>query len=123
MFKLVTTHLFRWPVVARVPSATAAGALEEAGFEVVFEALSRDEAAALTESMAAATTLRAIADAETAQIIRVVRGWSDVVDGEGDEVPFSEEALRAAAEFPWFRQAIARAYGEAMSGEAARLGN
>jgi len=121
MFKLADTCRFKWPVTIRKPSSAEAGQIEEQSFVGLFRALPRTEAAALAEEMRRADTPETIAAAELHQIASVLEGWEDVVDDVGAPVAFGEEVLAAACEWPWFREATARAYAEGISG--ARLGN
>ena len=73
--------------------------------------------------MRSAETAAEVARIEFDQIAAVVRDWSDVVDESGDALSFDPEVLEAACQYGWFRDGIVRAYGEAMAGAAARLGN
>ncbi|WP_333822862.1 hypothetical protein [Pinisolibacter sp.] len=118
MFKMTAEHLFWAPVKVAVPGEAA-----PATFEMRFEALSSDEAMALSEAAMAAAgrSLEAGADEEMRQIRRICRDWRDVVDAGGAELPFSEAALDEACRWAWVRTAIIRGYIEAVTG--ARAGN
>ncbi len=123
MFKLTQESRFKWPVTIVLPSASEVGDVEKQTFIGLFRALPRTEALKLTEEMGAAETSEAVARAEARQIAAVLEGWEDVVDADGAPTAFSADALAAACEWPWFRDGITRAYADAMSGGAARLGN
>lgn len=123
MFVITDTYRFEWPVKVVRPSTVTAGELVTDEFVGSFEALPSDRARQFADEMAAAVTVEAIVAAETAQVRSVLIGWSQVVDEAKRPVEFSAEMLDAACRFPWFREAVGRAYREAISGGGARLGN
>lgn len=122
MFRLITEPTFRRTVTVRVPSPTAADAIEEQSFEVEFAALHEDEAKAIDAAHAA------LSPAERAErpwhvLHRVTRGWSGVVDDTGSDVPFTAAALTQALGWPWVGPAMMDAWRAGLAGEEARLGN
>lgn len=121
-FKLAKTHRYWWPVTVRVPDPENAGQIIEQTLRVELEPLPRDEALAAQEAGGTLTTARAAVEHEITQTLRVVRNWDGVVDESGT-VPFSPEAMRAAMQHTWFREAVSRAIADSLNGEAARLGN
>ena len=123
MFVVTDTYRFEWPVKVVRPSTVTAGETVTDEFVGLFEALPSDRAQVLADEMAAAATVGAVVAAETAQVRAVLVGWSQVVDEAKRAVEFSPEALDAACRYPWFREAVGRAYREAIAGGGARLGN
>lgn len=118
MFKLTSEHRFWATVTVHEPGSTA-----PTTFEMCFEALSSDDAAALVRAAneAAQTSLEAANAEELRQIRHIARDWRDVVDADGAAVPFSDQALEDACRWAWVRTGIIRSYGAAVVG--ARLGN
>ncbi|QSX32456.1 hypothetical protein JYB87_11830 [Shewanella avicenniae] len=109
MFKLVDriTGLC-WPVTVRVP--VNGGKVEEQEFTAVFNLLSQDEYEQALQS--------AKDDAEF--ISKFMTNWEGLVDDQGKEVKFTVAKLRKACGYPFFRQAIIKAYNEAVQGAAAK---
>lgn len=122
MFKVVTKHLFWWPVTVRMPDPDEAGKLVSQSFEMQFLALPRDRAMAIDEAVSALPPEKRPAHIWDF-IVEVSRNWRGVVNDDKQEVPFSAELLRLQLEFPWFGHAVAEAYSQASRGEAGRLGN
>ena len=122
MFKIVSKHLFWWPVTVRMPDPERPGAIREQSFDMRFEAIPDDQARAIDEARHALPP-----DEQTAHlvgsVVELCRDWRDVQDDEGGEVPFSAEELRSQLSFPWFRAGVVSAYQQALSGQAARRGN
>lgn len=123
MFKIADVARFKWPVTIRRPSDVDAGEMVEETFTGLFRALPREESMVLLTRMREAREVDEISAIEIEQIVAVLEGWEDVVDDDGKPVPFSPEALAAANRWVWFREGISAAYGAAMKGGAARLGN
>lgn len=122
-FKLAKSYRYWWPVTVRVPDPTKAGEMIEQTLRLQLEPQSRDAALAAQERADGLTKVRDLIDHEIEQTLLVVRGWDSVVDDDGEIVPFSPDALRAALQHTWFRTAVSRAIAESLNGEAARLGN
>ena len=125
MFTVTEDHRFTWPVKVQLPSADKPGEFETHTFIGHFRLLSKERNAALVADMAVAVPLgeAAIADQQMVQIREVLLGWGDdVVDVDGEPVPFSAEALDAICGLDQVRLAIAVAYAEAAAG-GARRGN
>lgn len=117
MFKIATTHRFVRTVEVLLPSETVADTFEKQTFQATFEVMDPEATAAAQAEMALATSSAEMVAQETAQIVAVLKDWSDV------DAEFSEEGVRAACRFPWFRRAVAEAYAAGISGGTARLGN
>lgn len=121
-YVLAATVSYWWPVVVRIPDPNVAGAIIEQKLKVLFEPEEQDAAIEQAEIYAALPTVKARADHERDQLLRVVKDWDDVVTAEKHTVPFSEENFRAALQRKWFRDGVYRAYSESLNGDA-RLGN
>ena len=122
-FTLVENPTFWWPVTVRVPDPEAPGKTVSQDLRVQFAPKTRDEEIALQEKFAALTSERDRADAEIANWLDIVKGWDGVVDGNGNPVPFSAEALRAALQRSWFRVGLGEAFTASAFGLEAKRGN
>lgn len=122
MFKLTTSHRFWATATASIPSETTPDQTEKASFRILFELMPKDESAFAVDAMEVAMRSGAVAveEQERAQLVRVVKGWDEVIDFDGEPVQFSAAALDQALRFPWFRRAVTEAYGRSISGEATR---
>ena len=119
-FVLTTQHLYWWPVKVSIPHPDPAKAGEylEMEFKMQFESISREEADRISN------LIKADPAQEYADIKRVARNWDEnVVDANGQAVPFSPEALDQLLQISWYRFAVYRAWGASLSGDKARLGN
>ena len=124
MFIVQKTPIYWWPVTVEVPSAETPGEFEQQTFQVQFENIGRSESRVLRDEL---TALRpGTPEYETHEddlIRRVLRGWRDIAEPSGLDVPFSPETFAALWENSWFRIGMWRAWQESISGEKARLGN
>ena len=118
MFILSDVYRFSWPATALVPDVAQPGQVVKQHFQLSFEAMSRDGWLAVVQAASDGGS-----DANYEFLLRVIKGWDQVISAENEPVPFSEETLHQAMQFRWFRDAAFSSYHEAMSGEAARLGN
>ncbi|PZO81602.1 MAG: hypothetical protein DI629_03435 [Mesorhizobium amorphae] len=121
-FRLVTEHLYWWPVEVWMPSGTRSGGWDNHTFEVQFAAVPASEARAIADEI-----LKLPPDEREARehevLIRAVRDWRRVVGADDEEIHFSEATLRQAMENGWFRQGLYRAYGRSLVHDDARRGN
>lgn len=115
-FKLAKSHRYWWPVTVRVPDPDVAGRMVEQNLKIQIDPMGREEEMVRSEKAAALKTSRELVDFEIEGALRIVKSWDGVVDANGEPVSFSEDALRQALEFAWFRSAIAKAYSESVSG-------
>lgn len=120
-FKLADRYVFWWDVAAKIPDDRRSGRHVTHPFRLQFEALSQDEARAIDAEFSSLSAEERAARQHDL-LYRVVLDWADVVDDEGEPVPFSRDALTRALKFPWFRLAAYDGYAAAMSG-GARVGN
>lgn len=119
MFQLTETYKFWWPVIVKMPGDQP-GSIVEQPFEAQFVALRGDAVAERDKAIAEFAQEPGVTatDIEFRVLSSVVLGWRDVVDGDGTSVPFSLDALRHAASITWIRDALFRAYAEALAGKA-----
>lgn len=122
-FKLSKSPRYWWPVTVRFPDPDNVGSFQDQQLKIQFEPRPRSEEIERSERAAELKTLREIVDWQIADFKRVVKNWDNVVDGNGEAVPFTEEALEMALQFPWFRDALSKAFKASMEGDEARLGN
>lgn len=122
MFKLTSSHRFWATAIASIPSEATPDQKDAQSFRVLFELMPKDESASAVDAMEVAMRSGAVAveEQERAQLVRVVKGWDDVIGDDGEPVVFSAEALDQALRFPWFRSAVTEAYVRSISGEAQR---
>lgn len=122
MFVIAHKRLFWWPVTVSIPHAEKAGVFEEHTFDMQFEALSLERGREID-----AERNKLPADERGARtfdfLFEIARGWRDVIDADGLDVPFTREALEAQLNIAWFRTGVLAAYEQAMTGQQARLGN
>lgn len=117
-FVLTESYVYDWPVKALVPDPSKPGAMLEQELVVKFAAMSRDEAKRLDAEIAALPETEQVARQDDV-LRRVLVGWEGVVDSEDRRVPFAQETLDIALQFPWFRSACYRAYADSLRGAVA----
>lgn len=123
-FILAATTSYWWPVTVRIPDPGQPGKIVEQRFNALLKPQDQDEYFADQEAMDKLPTPKARARAERESLARRIEGWdADVVDGQGQPVPFTAANLEAALRKSWFRAGIWRALNESALGEEARLGN
>lgn len=122
MFKLVSKHLFWWPVAVKRPDPDEVGRFIRDEFEMQFEALPMDRARKIDEVRNALPADRRD-ERNFDFLFEVTKGWRDVEDEGGQSVPFTREIFETALQNAWFRDGVLAAYASAMAGQEARLGN
>lgn len=122
MFKIVSKHLFWWPVTVKTPSSAEPGTFVEDTFRMQFEALPMDRAREIDAARAKLSPEER--DRRSFDFVfEVAKGWDNVVDEAGQSLAFTREVFEAALQNAWFRDAVLSAYQSAMAGQEARLGN
>lgn len=101
-----------WPVRIDVPAD--GGRFKRETFEVEFESIAQSELEKLTQQ-AAEETIKNIDFAR-----RVVVGWREIIDDEGNEMPFSTSSFEQILDVPMVAGAIASAYFESVAGRQAK---
>lgn len=122
MFVITKKHLFWWPVTVKIPSPDTAGELQEHTFEMQFEAMSMERG----RQIDAEIDKLPLAERSARRfdfIFEMAKGWREIVDADGVDVPFTRETLEAQLNIAWFRAGVLAAYEQAMTGQQARLGN
>lgn len=121
-FVLTDKHIYWWPVEVKLPHAEIPGKIVTQSFTMQFEAIGADEANAIWAEIEALPVAERAARRHD-ELVRVSKDWRDVTGEDGSEVPFTEQALRAALQFSWFRVGLTEAYSRSLSADAARKGN
>ncbi|MGD9862853.1 MAG: hypothetical protein AB7S99_06545 [Pseudodonghicola sp.] len=112
-----------WPVVVRRPDPETPGHMVEQTFTALLVPKGQDELLEEAERIQGIMDLRKRMVAEREALAAKVAGWRDILDADGELVPFSRDALIAELQKPEVRTGIYRAIAESASGEEARLGN
>ena len=96
---------YPWPVVVKRPSEKNPGEFESAEFVITFKRLSQTQLNDFQES----------SDQKKA-LLEIVLGWSEILEEDGTEVPFSKATLREFSEDVDFITAVFKAYGQFYQG-------
>lgn len=104
MFKLTEKRTIKWPVTVDVPQD--GGSTRPAKFTVEFRLLDQSD---IDVSLAQARN-----DAEF--LFEVMQDWEGVADEDGQTIEFSDDTARRVVDIPYVRNALLRAYFEAVSG-------
>jgi hypothetical protein len=123
-FVLKQSATYVWPVTFRVP--TDGGKYEKQSFDAEFKRLPQSRINEIQAEVQA--RLKAaekgepfetdISDISIAD--EVLAGWAGVVDGDGDEVPFSEAGKAELLNVPGLAGSIIEAYFESVQGKKAK---
>lgn len=109
MFKRTELKKVWWPVTVGVPKD--GGEVSRHTFDAELQMLKQSEFDAVYSD----------GGNDLALVKRVLCNWRKYADEEGNDIPFSEEALNDALDTPYVRGAIVNAYLQASQGrEAAR---
>ena len=112
MFVINNTGTYKWGVTVNIP--TDGGIFQPQTFTAIFKRVTVTELKDLIEKEKSN-------DNELAKTILV--GWEDVVNAEGQNIPFSEEALQLLLETPTVPAAICISFMDSISGDAAKRKN
>jgi len=123
-FVLKQSTSYKWPVSVKLPAD--GGKFEKQTFDAEFKRLPqarineiqadvqvRIKAAERNESVDGSISDQSIAD-------ELLVGWAGVVDGDGDEVPFSEATKQQLLDIPTVAAAIIVAYFDSLTGTKAK---
>ncbi len=124
-FVLVSEHVYWWPVKVKLPDPDPkrAGKTITQEFEMQFVAIPTDEARALADEIAGLPPEEREAR-EYDLMLRACRDWRGVYNEDGsEEILFHVDLLKDMLQIGFYRAAILRAYGDSLTGEAARKGN
>jgi hypothetical protein len=123
-FVLKQSTSYKWPVSVKLPAD--GGKFEKQTFDAEFKRLPqarineiqtdvqvRIKAAERNEPVDGSISDQSIAD-------ELLVGWDGVVDGDGDEVPFSEATKQQLLDIPTVAAAIIVAYFDSLTGTKAK---
>lgn len=108
MFVISQTNSYKWPVTVEFPSD--GGKTDKQTFEAEFKRLSQSR----IEEIRKLIDSDEITDRDFAREVLV--GWSGIVDGTGDQVPFSPSACDQLLDVALVSSAIALAFMQSLSG-------
>lgn len=137
MFKLSHEVIFSWPVKVIEPDPSKAGRLLEHVFEATFAIVAPetnrardDERKAILARMVGDTPIdelkaieKELDEHDFSTLKTYLRGWSKIADDDGRPIPFNDDTLREVYAHARVKNALIRAYQEALSEDKARLGN
>lgn len=107
MFKLIQPQTYTWPISVGVPAD--GGRVNKETFDGVFKRLPQSR----IEEIKVAIADNGVTDPMLAKELLV--GWKGVVDGKGEEMPFSESALDQLLDVPLVATAIVMAFLDSMA--------
>lgn len=111
MFKLAQSETFRWPVAWEEPGD---GKMVQVSFTAVFHRLTHSEITEIINGERGD-------DPQITTARRLLAGWGDdVLDADGDPLPFSTANVHQLLEVAGAPGAIIKAFFEAVSGKGAR---
>lgn len=108
MFKLAQSNSYKWSVKVELP--VDGGKFEKATFDAEFKRLSQTR---ITELR---TQMEQPGYNELDLAKEVLIGWAGVVDGDGNEIPFSEGNRDQLLDIPMVAVAIGMSFFESLSG-------
>jgi hypothetical protein len=136
-FKLSSELTFKWPVKVMEPDQGTPGKLIEREFTAHFAIIEPDLAKEADKkrialfqqiepdmSSAELANIQALIDAhDFDSLSQVIRGWHGIVDDDDKPIPFNSDNLKMVYAHNRVKNALRRAYQEAISEDKARLGN
>lgn len=108
MFKIVQNATYTWPVMLELP--TDGGKTEKQTFDAEFKRLTQTR----VDEIRSAVERGEMRDSELAREAMV--GWSGIVDGDGEQVQFSEKSRDQLLDIPQVSGAVVTALLGSMSG-------
>lgn len=112
MFKIEPQKIVKWPVTVNIPQD--GGRTRKSVFSAEFELLPQDEFSAI---------YREDGGNDEDLLRRVLVGWQDVGDADGEAIDFNADAREMMIRIPYVRAAIVSAYLECSFGKAAARKN
>jgi hypothetical protein len=107
-----------------MPHPERSGQWKTESFEMKFRAVDFDRIRELQEEYAALKTDAQRADHEHDALLDAVCDWRGVVDGDKNEVSFTEDMLRTMLKAAvWYRQGVYDSYNRSLISDAGRRGN
>jgi hypothetical protein len=123
-FVLKQSATYVWPVTFRMP--TDGGKYEKQTFDAEFKRLPQSRINEIQTEVQARLKAAERGEAFESDISdisiadEVLMGWAGVVDGDGDDVPFSETAKAELLNVPGLAGSIIEAYFESVQGKKAK---
>lgn len=111
-FTLKRDDRFKWPVSFDVP--VDGGKFKRETFDGIFIRVSQSRLRELTDLVSSGE----VTDIDVAREVLV--GWSGIKDDNGEDVPFSDEALEQLLDVPMLASAIVVKYFESLQGVKAK---
>lgn len=108
MFKLNLSETYFWPVNFELPGES--GQFEKHNFEAQFRRLPQSRIDELRDQVQEGKI------ADKAIAVEVLAGWRDVVDGEGNNVGYSNVMRDRLLEVPGLATAIVLSYTDSLNG-------
>ncbi|MBJ3783417.1 hypothetical protein [Devosia sediminis] len=124
-FVVTTERRYWWTVKVRVPNADErrANQFEEFSFKVQFEDIGTEEADQILSEVNALPVEQRVTRQHDL-LLRVVTNWDqDIVDEEGNAIPFDTPKLRALLDDGRFATGLWRAWGDSQRDEGGRRKN
>lgn len=136
-FKLSSELTFKWPVKVLEPDQGTPGKLIEREFTAHFAIIDPEQSketdkqrVTLFEQIKPDMPVKDLRDVQAlidahdfAALSQVIRGWHGIVDDDEKPIPFNSDNLRMVYAHDRVKNALRRAYQEAISEDKARLGN
>jgi hypothetical protein len=110
MFRYAKQRKVLWPVTINAPSEDGSGTIESAEIKLLYELMRRSEAVEIEN------------DIDKAQQVlpSKIHGWEGVADEDGEDIPFSSDALAALLDVPYIERAFAIGLIQASNGAPAK---
>lgn len=121
-FVQATRHLYWWPISVKLPHPDRTGQWISESFRMRFEMVPADEARAIRDKIAEMPADERAAH-EHDLLLRAAQDWDEVVDGSGDQVPFSAGTLLIVLQSSWHRLAVYEGWQRSLVPGEARRGN
>ncbi|WP_107339186.1 hypothetical protein [Agrobacterium pusense] len=136
-FKLSSELTFKWPVKVLEPDQGTPGKLIEREFTAHFAIIDPEQSketdkqrVALFEQIKPDMDVKDLRDVQALidahdfnALAQVMRGWHGIVDDDDKPIPFNSDNLKMVYAHDRVKNALRRAYQEAISEDKARLGN
>lgn len=108
MFKIIQPTEYSWGITVELPAD--GGRVEKQTFDGIFKRVSQTRLGEIQKSIEA----NEMRDIDLAR--EVLIGWKGVVDGNGEEVPFSESARDQLLDIPMVAAAVVIAFMQSITG-------
>lgn len=110
-FVLKQSDTYMWPVTLVIP--VDGGRREKHSFDAEFKRLSQTRINEIVRQAKGTSEEEATLEDQTA-CAEILVGWSNVVDDDGQDIPFSQKSLGQLLELPTIAAQIIRAWSESL---------